>query len=891
MKTRLSWLLTLLALLTVVLSGSALAARNATTPEDLSKYESKVDADVLNALAEAGQTDFFVWMTEKADLSPAANLPTKEAKGQFVFDALRDTAERTQKELRQYLADQGVAYTPFYIANKIYVAAGDLNTVLSIAARPDVAKISANQQFQLQPPVDMQPAADDALVIEPNLTFVRADDVWALGYDGEGTVLAGNDTGLSWNHPAIINQYRGWDGVTANHNYNWWDATGTYPMVPGDGYGHGTHTTGTMVGDDGSGNQIGMAPGATTIHCKNMTDGGSGSDLSFTTCFQWDLAPWDLSGANPDPDMAPDAVTNSWGYWGGNNPVFEDEIAALQAAGIAVEVSAGNEGTGCASLRSPGDYLQVITTGSVQHTGGVLPGTITGFSSRGPSDLYPNDYFPDVMAPGEAIRSSVPGGTYEAWSGTSMAGPHVTGLIGLMWSASPALRGDIAETYDAINDTAIRLVGQGGSNCGGNYVDGPNNDWGFGTIDSLAAVEEAILRGGPNFTITAAPAARTICAPSNAQYAIDLAQILGYNYPVNLSLTGNPPGTAVNFTPPAVLPPGNSTLTIGNTGSAPAGNYAMTITGTGTDPEAKTHSTPVALNLYNSAPGTPTLIYPIGVDQPLVPAFQWNAASQGAMYLLVVKNLSSGALQYAVTQDTSYTFGAPLDPLTIYAWSVRAYNPCGAGSFAQFGFFRTQDIPPILVVDDDDNAPDVRGTYTAVLDGLGLGYDVWDTANSDNEPDAAYLQQYEVVIWFTGDEFGGSAGPGAAGEAALATYLNANGCLFISSQDYVWDRGVTAFMQSHLGIASATSDVSQTTVTGADVYAGLGPYTLAYPFTNYSDRLTPAAGAATSFTGNQGSAAVRSGTHSAIFLGYPFEALPAAGRGPVMQTTLGWCSQ
>ncbi|MCB8953803.1 MAG: S8 family serine peptidase [Ardenticatenales bacterium] len=889
MKSRLTWLLLLAALLAIVVSGSALAVRAANP--DQSKYESKVEADVLNALAEAGETDFFVWMTEQADLSPAAGLSTKEAKGQFVFDTLRETAERTQKELRQYLDSQAVNYTPFYIANKIYVAAGNSETVLSIAARADVAQITANHAFQLQPPVDRAPAPDTVEAIEPNLTFVRADEVWDMGYDGEGVVLAGNDTGLAWNVPAIINHYRGWNGSSADHNYNWWDATNTYPTVPNDGFGHGTHTAGTMVGDDGAGNQIGMAPGAKTIHCKNMTDGGSGTDLTFTTCFQWDLAPWDLSGANPNPAMAPDAVTNSWGYWGGNNPVFEDEIAALQAAGIAIEVSAGNEGSGCASLRSPGDYLQVITTGSVQHSSGVLPGTITGFSSRGPSDLYPNDYFPDVMAPGENIRSSVPGGTYEAWSGTSMAGPHVTGLIGLMWSASPALRGDIAQTYDAIYDTAVRLSGQNGSNCGGDYVNGPNNDWGFGTIDSVAAVEEAILRGGPNFTLTATPASRTICAPSNAQYAIDLGQILGYNYSVNLSATGNPAGTVVNFTPGAVVPPGNATFTVGNTGGANAGSYDITITGTGTDPEAKTHSTMVSLSLYNATPGGSTVVSPIGIDQPLVPMFEWTAANQGAVYLLVVKNISSGALRYAVTSDTSYTFATPLDPLAIYAWSVRPYNPCGMGSFAQFGFFRTQDIPPILVVDDDDNAPDVRATYTGALDALGLGYDVWDTGNSDNEPDAAYLQQYEVVIWFTGDEFGGAAGPGSAGESALATYLDAGGCFLISSQDYVWDRGVTGFMQSHLGIASATSDVSQTTVTGAAIYAGLGPYTLAYPFTNYSDLLNPAGGAATGFNGNQGSAAVVSGTHKAVFMGFPYEAIPAAGRGPVMATTLGWCNQ
>ncbi len=392
----------------------------------------------------------------------------------------------------------------------------------------------------------------------------------------------------------------------------------------------------------------------------------------------------------------------------------------------------------------------------------------------------------------------------------------------------------------------------------------------------------------PDFTIAANPAARTICAPANALYDIEVGSVLGYDDPVTLSVSGVPGGAAANFSLNPVIPPDNSTLTVGVSGATTPGDYTLTVTGMAL---TSTHSIDVALSVYNAAPGAPTLIMPIGVDQPLVPTFEWTAASQGAVYLLVVRNIGTGETRYTVTSDTSYMFETPLDPYAIHAWSVRAYNPCGAGSFAQFGFFRTQDIPPILVVDDDDNAPDVRAIYTAVLDGLGLGYDIWDTANSDNEPDAATLQQYDVVIWFTGDEFGGVAGPGSAGESALATYLDANGCLFISSQDYVYDRGVTAFMQSHLGIASATNDVSQTTVTGAAIYAGLGPYTLAYPFTNYSDRLTPAAGSATGFTGNQGSAAVVSGTHKGVFFGYPFEALPAANRGTVMQTTLNWCSQ
>jgi uncharacterized repeat protein (TIGR01451 family) len=467
----------------------------ASAPEsDLAQAAEKIESQVLDEMSKEGTTDFFVWMKEKADLRPASRLQTKQEKGEFVFNTLVATANRTQKLLRAFLDGQGVDYESFYISNKILVRGGNLDLAMTIAGLPDVAEITANHQYQLDVPYMLPAAPEGPTVVESNLIFINADDVWAMGVSGQGTVMAGNDTGLDETHPTISRHYRGclnpptcssWD-----HNFNWWDATGTYPTNPGDGHGHGTHTTGTMVGDDGGTNQIGVAPGAQTVHCKNMTDGGSGSDATFIDCFQWDLAPWDLSHNNPTPSLAPDAINNSWGYSGGNQNQFRDEILALQAAGILVEVSAGNEGSGCASLRSPGDYTEVLTTGSVQHTA-PFPGTITSFSSRGPSDLDGN-YFPDIMAPGENIRSSLPGNSYGSWSGTSMAGPHATALVGLIWSACPSMAGMVDQTIQLIRDTAVPLTGQNGSNCGGDYTNGPNNDWGVGTIDALAAVQAAI---------------------------------------------------------------------------------------------------------------------------------------------------------------------------------------------------------------------------------------------------------------------------------------------------------------------------------------------------------------------------------------------------------------
>jgi len=384
------------------------------------------------------------------------------------------------------------------------VRSGSRELLDEIAARPEVDRVTANHDLRA---VDFDSRPDrrgEAREVEPNLLFVGAPAAWALGATGTGIVVAVNDTGLDEDHPAIASHYRGCldppSCTVKDHDHSWWDATGTSPLDPSDANGHGTFCTGVAVGDDGGDNQIGMAPGATTIHCKVLTDGGATTDAAVFECFQWNLAPWDLAGGNPDPALAPDLVTLPWGYGGGGHAQFRDAIQALEAAGIVVVAGAGGDGPGCGTLRSPGDYREVLTVGAADR-GVPYPGTIASFSSRGPSDLDPSPPYdvPDVLAPGTDIRSSLPGGAYQIWSGTAAATAHVSGLVALMWSACPALRGDVGLTGELIAQSATPLVGQPGSGCGGDYVDGPNNDWGHGTIQAENAVRLALLSCGAVF--------------------------------------------------------------------------------------------------------------------------------------------------------------------------------------------------------------------------------------------------------------------------------------------------------------------------------------------------------------------------------------------------------
>jgi hypothetical protein len=206
------------------------------------------------------------------------------------------------------------------------------------------------------------------------------------------------------------------------------------------------------------------------------------------TCFEFALAPWDLNHQNPDPSKAPDVLNNSWGYFGGGNNLFHTVVQNLRNAGVLTEVSSGNEGPSCSSLRSPADYDNVFSTGATANRSE----TLVSFSSRGPSLLYPN-IKPDIVAPGENINSSLPGGGYsgETWSGTSMAGPHTVGAVALIVSANPGMKGQVEAIEDLIRDTAYTGMPTppAPTTCGGipyNVV--PNHIYGWGRLDALAAV-------------------------------------------------------------------------------------------------------------------------------------------------------------------------------------------------------------------------------------------------------------------------------------------------------------------------------------------------------------------------------------------------------------------
>jgi serine protease AprX len=490
MKTRL-----FVVLLFLLLSIGAVSSNTPATLQGQKAALAKIAPWVLERTADNQQAEFLVVLSEQADLRGADALATKEEKGQFVYKTLWNHAQATQGPILDWLKANKIEHRSYYIVNMVWVK-GSYDTALALAGRTDVARIEGNPVVRNLPEPDAASEAVNAPeTVEGGITNTRAPEVWSMGFTGQGIVIAGADTGYRWDHNFIKGKYRGFNGVSASHDYNWHDSVhsgggpcGPNSPQPCDDNGHGTHTMGTAVGDDGSGNQVGMAPGARWIGCRNMNQ-GNGTPTTYIECMEFFLAPYPVNGtpAQGDPSKAPHITTNSWGCppSEGCSPLsLQSAVEAQRAAGIMMVGAAGNSGSSCGSVSDPpAIYDAVYTIGNFDHRTGV----ISGSSSRGPVTVDgSNRMKPDISAPGTSIRSAWNSSTTatNTISGTSMATPHVAGAVALLWSAQPSLRNQIALTEDTLNGAAVPVSVSACSAIGS-----PNNTYGWGRLDIKAAVD------------------------------------------------------------------------------------------------------------------------------------------------------------------------------------------------------------------------------------------------------------------------------------------------------------------------------------------------------------------------------------------------------------------
>ncbi|MET3194132.1 S8 family serine peptidase [Gottfriedia sp. OAE603] len=458
--------------------------------------ENKISAELIKEFVNNSQTTFLVKFKDQVDAVKVAN----EAKAKnkqlsnvkkelvvrsSIVSELKIKSDSTQRNLKKYIEKEKSKgnvkdYNSFYIVNGMAVTATE-EVMRNIAAMPEVESIEPNGITKLIEPakttVAAVPAANN---IEWNLEKIGAPDVWGLGIDGTGIVVGSIDTGVQWDHPALKTKYRGYDPANPdnpNNEYNWFDATANNGSAPYDDVGHGTHTVGTMVGSEPNGtNKIGVAPGAKWIAVKAFTEDG-GTDADIIEAGEWMLAPKDSNGV-PHPEMAPDVINNSWGGAPGVDDWYKTIITNWRAADIFPEFSAGNTTPynpgGPGSVANPANYPESFATGATD-----INNKLANFSLRGPSP-YGGIQKPEVSAPGVNIRSSVPGSEYEGgWNGTSMAGPHTSGLVALLLQANSSLT--VNEMEEIIKETATPCTDS-------QYPETPNNGYGYGVINAFKAV-------------------------------------------------------------------------------------------------------------------------------------------------------------------------------------------------------------------------------------------------------------------------------------------------------------------------------------------------------------------------------------------------------------------
>ncbi|MFI0242300.1 S8 family serine peptidase [Streptomyces sp. NPDC016845] len=530
---------------TALTVGGMPAATADTLPTAGTTGTAKIDSLLRSAVSKGGDATFFVVLKDQANLSGAKKQKTHAKKATAAYKELRTHAKSSQRSLTSFLDKEKIGHKDYWIANTVQVT-GDQDLVNQLATRSDVKSVIKARKFKLDDsetsdaevtgsrttPATTESSADGGDAPEWGVSDIKADQVWDRYEDrGEGIVVANIDSGVQYDHPDLVQQYRGNNGDgTFTNDYNFHDTFGACPSdgTPCDDNGHGTHTMGTMVAKNG----IGVAPNAKWMAAKACDSAGYCYQENLLEAGQWILAPTDHNGRNPRPDLAPDIVNNSWGNTGGTDPFYQDILAAWHSAGIFEAFAAGNSGDGttCATTDPPGAQADSYGVGAYDASG-----EIAGFSGFGPSRVD-GSAEPDITAPGVDIESTWPGSSYNTEQGTSMATPHVAGAVALLWSATPALIGNIDETHKLLDEGAIDVDD---THCGGTA--GANNVWGEGKLDILASVEAAPHTAATvtgkvtdkatgaalnNFTVRATDAAgsvRTVTTAADGSYRLPLA--------------------------------------------------------------------------------------------------------------------------------------------------------------------------------------------------------------------------------------------------------------------------------------------------------------------------------------------------------------------------------
>jgi subtilisin family serine protease len=429
----------------------------------------------------------------------------------LLIQSLQQRSAENQLLVKHFLLNhsQSVSYTKsFWIADVIFARVRPELISELIDVQGNFSVHLENNRFLLHDPIveSNEPQTKAIEGVEPGVLACNVRPLWDLGYTGRGRKVFIYDTGVWPDHPAFADRFL---GHYTEMNSAWY---GYYSPDPtGARNNHGTHVLGTTAGLSPFQNDtIGVAFNAYWM--ANDLIGHSTTVLpgleDMMACFEWAL--------NPDGDPftvhdMPDVINNSWRWYDGadaeqcEGPVVQ-LMNAVEAAGIANVFSGGNFGPSNTNISAPQrintSEVNTFSVGSVNGNSN-FPHPISSFSSIGPKQCPGSgslSIHPEVVAPGQNVRSAWKVNEYNSISGTSMASPHVSGVLLLLKEAFPYLTGE--ELLWALYLTAVDLG-----------EPGEDNVYGMGLIDAHAA-----------FTYLAQ--SHTPVLPESCQYDLSLEELI-----------------------------------------------------------------------------------------------------------------------------------------------------------------------------------------------------------------------------------------------------------------------------------------------------------------------------------------------------------------------------
>ncbi len=499
--------LSLILIVMMLISSLSVFSYADTETKEQGNHTDKFDKSLISAMDKEDRIDVIVHMAEKADLEEAKREALDKRFGETeiierkaVIGALEETAKSSQADLLEFLDKEKqkgrvYSYESFFIINAVRVEA-DNAIIKELSKRDDIKKITLNKKIKQDKPIIPENknifaarGLSQEEQIEWNIKAIGADRVWKdFGVQGENVTVGIIDTGVYVGNPAIHEKWRGYDKITKTQktkgNYVDYIEGKAFPD-PTPANNHGTHVAGTILGEmtRNTGekyNRIGVAPGAKFISARAFDDFGGRHD-TILKCAEWMLKP---GGKAED---APDIVNNSWGGSNNIDPWFKDVINVWRKANIFPVFAAGNltnfEIQQAGTITNPGSLKEAFAVGAVNSDN-----KIATFSKWGPS-LFPDAkdrYKPEIVAPGVQIRSGLANGGFASWNGTSMATPHIAGVVALMKSASPNLKVD--EIEKILKETALPLKDN-------MFKESPNMAYGYGLVSAYDAVAAVMGKG------------------------------------------------------------------------------------------------------------------------------------------------------------------------------------------------------------------------------------------------------------------------------------------------------------------------------------------------------------------------------------------------------------